>query len=145
MSTLIVTHGNLAQEFLEAARTITGRPLEDMRALALDWGAEREEIHRILEGTLAEMDNPEGVLILTDLYGGTPCNVALQLLRPHRVEVVAGVNLPMVLRLACPRREDMDLEEIAQWVLDKGHQSLLRASAPVGSDGEPVPSKVNPC
>ena len=72
-----------------------------MQALSLDWDAPRESLLDRLRGVIGKLDEGDGVLILTDLFGDTPSNLALGLIDTGRVEVVTGVNLPMVLRLAC--------------------------------------------
>ncbi|MFQ5350808.1 MAG: PTS sugar transporter subunit IIA, partial [Thermoanaerobaculia bacterium] len=66
----------------------------------------------------------DGLLILTDIYGGTPSNIALSLRRPGRVAVVSGVNLPMVVRLGCGAESNMSLEEMAEWIGSKARASI---------------------
>jgi PTS system mannose-specific IIA component len=66
----------------------------------------------------------DGLLILTDIYGGTPSNVALTLRQPGRVEVVSGVNLPMVVRLGCRAESEMSLEQMAEWIGSKARASI---------------------
>lgn len=132
IATLIVTHGGLARELLAAAATIAGGIPESLSALALDWadelGTARDKIRR----RVVELDRGAGVLILTDMHGDTPSNAALTLQEPGRVEVVSGVNLPMVVRLACTARHAMSVSELASWIQDKGRGSISRLAA-----GEP--------
>src|SRR6185295_11375406 len=97
---LILTHGGLARELLAAAQVISGR-LAGIEALSLDWNDTFEEAKAKVRAALDRLDDGHGVLILTDMYGGTPSNVAVTFLQNDRVEVLTGVNLPMVLRLAC--------------------------------------------
>lgn len=123
VQTLIVTHGGLAQAMLETARHITGE-LHDVHSLALDWNEPPESLLRRLETVTARLDQGQGVLILTDLYGDTPSNLALGLIRPGRVEVVTGVNLPMVLRLSCVGTRPLELAELARWIQEKGRQGI---------------------
>lgn len=138
VQTLIVTHGGLAQALLETARHITGE-LHDVHSLALDWNEPREALLGRLESVAAHIDQGQGVLILTDLYGDTPSNLALGLIRPGRIEVVTGVNLPMVLRLSCIGARPMELAELARWIQEKGRQGI-RVGEPVPADAveEPV-------
>jgi PTS system mannose-specific IIA component len=138
VQTLIVTHGGLAQALLDTARHITGE-LHDVHSLALDWNEPREALLGRLENVSAHLDQGQGVLILTDLYGDTPSNLALELIRPGRVEVVTGVNLPMVLRLSCIGARPMELAELARWIQEKGRQGI-RVGEPVPIDAveEPV-------
>ena len=97
---LVLTHGGLARELLAAAQVIAGST-EGFEALSLDWNDPFESARAKVAAAVARLDQGEGVLILTDMFGGTPCNVALTFQRPGTVEILTGVNLPMVLRLAC--------------------------------------------
>ncbi|MCP3962109.1 MAG: PTS fructose transporter subunit IIA [bacterium] len=120
---LILTHGGLAPEFLAAARVISG-DLESFEALALDWSDGVEEAHHKVGDALRRFDRDEGILILTDILGGTPFNVAMAFHDPGRVEVISGVNLPMVVRLGCLVTNDMPLCDLTTWIRDKGRSSI---------------------
>ena len=77
----------------------------------------------------ARLDQGQGVLILTDMYGGTPCNIAMTFFQTGKVEVLTGVNLPMVLRLACQAEpEETEVAELARWLQTKGQKSVALAS-----------------
>lgn len=124
IGTLILTHGGLAREFLAAAREIAGE-LVQFEAVSLEWSDGYEEAAVKVAAALARLDTGDGVLILADTFGGTPCNVALRFQRPGSVEVVSGINLPMVMRLAClGNRQQMDLEAMAHWLQEKGRRSI---------------------
>jgi PTS system mannose-specific IIA component len=123
---LILTHGGLARELLAAAQVISGR-LSGFEALSLDWTDGVEEARSKVKAALERLDQGEGVLILTDMYGGTPCNVALSFLQEGKVEILTGVNLPMVLRLACKADGSEDVEEVARWLQAKAQRSLCVA------------------
>ena len=101
-----------------------------MAALSLDWEdsfeAACEKLRRAVQTLPLDSD---GLLILTDIYGGTPSNVALTLREPGRVEVVSGVNLPMVVRLGCRAESGMTLEEMAEWIGRKARASICRGEA----------------
>jgi len=143
---LILTHGNLARELLASARTIAGE-LSDFQALALEWEDDVDEARGKVQAALRRLDRGDGVLILTDVYGGTPSNVAMSLRTPGRVEVVAGVNLPMVVRLGCLRagKDGMSVGEMAAWIRDKGKTSILCSSDPPAG-AAPVPTaKLESC
>ena len=133
MGILLLTQGNLAREFLVSAQAITGG-LEDFKAVCLDWKDGLEEGCIQVRAALDEMgaDEEDGILILTDMFGGTPCNVALSFRKAGKVEVIAGVNLPMVVRLGCLRRMDFSLEETAEWLRDKGRRSICIAGPEEG-------------
>ncbi len=127
IGTLILTHGGVARELLESARVIVG-PLTGFEALSLDWGDCFEDAQTKIRGAVERLDQGEGVLILTDMFGGTPCNLAVKFQRPGKVEVIGGVNLPMVLRLAGLRDGAMTLQEAARWLQVKGQRSICLAS-----------------
>lgn len=131
---LIVTHGELGQELLKAAQTIVGE-LADFRTVTLDWDDSIEVATQKTRRVLDELDPTEQVLILTDMYGGTPYNVAASLAESGRIEVVTGVNLPMVVRLGCPDTQDRDVGELAIWIQAKTRKSICRAGERNGSGG----------
>ena len=125
---LIVTHGGLARELLAAAETISGK-VQAFEALSLEWNDSFDEARAKITTALSRLDQGQGVLILTDMFGGTPCNVALTFLAPGRYEVLSGVNLPMVLRLACQNgNEERSVAELARWLQAKGQRSVCLAS-----------------
>lgn len=124
---LILTHGGLARELLSAAQTISGR-LSAFEALSLDWNDGVDEARAQIAAALQRLDQGDGVLILTDMYGGTPCNVASLFHQPGKVEILTGVNLPMVLRLACQSVETGELSAVAKWLQAKGQRSLCLVS-----------------
>ena len=134
---LIVTHGGLATELLAAARVIAGE-LPNFRALSLDWSEGLEQARERIALELAQIDSGDGVLLLTDMYGDTPSNAALSLRAEGRVEVVSGVNLPMVVRLGCSRSSAAPIGEVARWLEVKGRRSIARAT------GSAEPAKPEP-
>jgi len=138
---LILTHGGLARELLAAAQVISGR-LAGIEALSLDWNDTFDEARAKVRAALERLDEGQGVLILTDMYGGTPTNVAVTFLELGHVEVLTGVNLPMVLRLACQQTEEpLDLGQMAHWLQGKARGSLCLGSdmQPGKKCGPPVP------
>lgn len=128
VQTLILSHGSLAEALVDTARRIVGE-LHDVHYLALDWNEPRENLIARVREVLAQLDHGEGVLILTDLFGDTPSNLALELVRPGHVEVVTGVNLPMVLRLGCLGTRPPEVGELAQWIQAKGRQGIRQGAA----------------
>lgn len=124
---LILTHGGLARELLSAASVISGR-LDGFEALSLEWNDGFDEARAKVAAALERLDAGQGVLILTDMYGGTPCNIAMTFFQTGKVEVLTGVNLPMVLRLACQAEaEEMEVAELARWLQVKGQKSVCLA------------------
>ena len=137
IKTLILTQGRLAQELLAAAEVIVGKELA-IDALCLSWEDSFEEASRRTRKAIEQLDNDDGVLILTDIYGGTPHNVAASFRRPGQVEVVSGVNLPMIVRLGCHGADEVALDHLAGWIQRKGQGSICRAGS--ASNGSSAPS-----
>ncbi len=141
MHTLVLTHGGLARELVAAAQMISGDS-HGIEALSLDWNDGIEEGRRKVARALEHLDNGDGVLILTDMFGGTPCNVAQSFQRPGRIEIVSGVNLPMVLRLACGcATNGRNPAEMARWLREKGRESVRLADGA----SEAGPRAETPC
>lgn len=124
---VIVTHGHLAGELLAAAEMIIG-PISHIAAVSIGWhddvDAARDEVQR----AISRVSQGAGVLLLTDMFGGTPTNIASMFLEEGSVEVVTGVNLPMVIKLATYSAED-SLAEIARKICDQGRQGIYMAGA----------------
>ena len=126
VSTLILTHAGLARELVEAAAMILGREPE-FDSLSLSWTEPFEDSAAKTREALSKLDGAGGILILTDMYGGTPYNVAASFHRPGEIEVVSGVNLPMVVRLGCPGVSEMEVRELAAWIQSKARGAICRA------------------
>jgi PTS system mannose-specific IIA component len=121
---VIASHCNLAQEMLRTAELIVGS-LQACKTLSMDPQQPVEELVRHLKEAIKAVDQGQGVLILTDLFGGTPANVSLSFMGP-RVEVVCGMNLPMLIKLAgC--RENRSLAETAELVKEYGRRHIVLA------------------
>ncbi len=135
---LILTHGGVAPELLSAARVISG-DLEAFEALPLEWSDGFDEAQIKVKTVLDRLDNDQGVLILTDILGGTPFNVAMAFRDPGRIEIVAGVNLPMVVRLGCLVNQEMPLSELTKWIRDKGRSSICSSNDLPRADRKPAP------
>lgn len=103
---LVISHGRLANELLAAARTIEPALLDQARSVTLEWNVDLETARAEIGRVLQELDTGEGVIVLTDMFGGTPTNLSLGFLDPARSEVVTGVNLPMLIKLATLRRQE---------------------------------------
>jgi PTS system mannose-specific IIA component len=126
---LVLTHGNLATELLAAAREIDSQLGDGTAALALPWDVDSDEATRLLKTTLRELDAGEGVIILTDMFGGTATNIALPLLEAGKIEVVTGVNLPMLVKIGSLwLRDDLGPHDIALRLRDAGQKSIRVAS-----------------
>src|SRR5262245_37696589 len=123
---LIVTHGRLAIELLNAAEMIVGE-LHHVAAVSLGWHDDVDTAAAMIEKALDRVRGPDGVLILTDMFGGTPTNIASTFLDPGNVEVVTGVNLPMLIKLA-QVGEGQSLDSVARLVRENGQNSIYMAS-----------------
>jgi len=120
-----VSHCRVAEEMVRAAEVITGS-LQACRALSFQASQPVEEMVKELREAIKEVDRGKGVLILTDLFGGTPANISLALLGP-KVEVVSGMNLPMLIKLAGCRKAH-PLEKVAAMVKEYGQRHISLAS-----------------
>ncbi len=125
---LVLTHGNLANELLEAASIIDPSLAESTAAMSLPWDVDSDEAAHSLKKLLRELDRGEGTLILTDMFGGTATNLALPFLEPDKVEVVTGVNLPMLVKLGSLHGRDIPLYELAESLTAAGQKSIQVAS-----------------
>ncbi len=124
---LILTHGGLARELLAAGKVISGDS-SSFEALSLDWSVPFEDARAQVGTALERLDQGQGVLILTDIYGGTPCNIAMTFYQPGKVEVLTGVNLPMVVKLACwAGSQDGTVSDLARALQAKGQKSICLA------------------
>ncbi len=123
---LVVCHRNLAQELVKTAEIIVGK-LDQCRAISMDTRHTIEELKDRVKNCLREVDNGDGVLILTDLFGGTPSNISLSFLEEGKVEVISGVNLPMLIKLASIRK-GCSLKEIAPVIKEYGRRNISLAS-----------------
>jgi PTS system mannose-specific IIA component len=100
---VLVTHGRLAAEFITAMEHVVG-PQEAIEAVCIDADDDMEARRRDIADAIATVESGDGVIILTDLFGGTPSNLAISLMKSENVEVIAGVNLPMLIRLEGARK-----------------------------------------
>lgn len=143
MQVLILTHGNLGRELIAAAKTISGE-IPHIDCLCLDWedGVEVAK-GRVLQAVERLKAQDDEVLVLTDMFGSTPCNLACLLREEGKVEILAGVNLPMVLRLACLKDKGLSLSETAHWLMEKGRSSICEGKSrqPPAPLKEPSPAE----
>ena len=124
---LIVTHGNLAHELLNAARQIEA-DVAGIEAVPLEWSDTVEDARDKIAAALDRMGQHRGVIIFTDMFGGTPSNISLSFLDQGRVEIVTGVNLPMVVKFAMVKEEAKDVATLAHVISEKGSKAIRVAS-----------------
>ncbi|HOP18508.1 MAG TPA: PTS sugar transporter subunit IIA [Parvularculaceae bacterium] len=123
---VIVTHGRLAEEFLAAAEHVVG-PQEKARAVSIGADDDMEKRRADILAAAKEVDSGDGVIILTDMFGGTPSNLAISVMEKANAEVIAGVNLPMLIKLASIRA-DQDLKGAVAAAHDAGRKYINVAS-----------------
>lgn len=123
---VIVTHYRLGEEFLQALRLIVP-DAPPVQAVSVDPKQSVDEMRESIAQALRRADTGDGVLVLTDMFGGTPSNISLSFLAEHRVEVVTGLNLPMLIKLAT-MTEKKPLEELAAFIKEYGQRNIRVAS-----------------
>jgi len=123
---VVVTHGQLATELLNAAQMIVGE-LPRFTAVSIGWHDDVDVARRALEQAIKSVDHSQGVLLLTDMFGGTPSNIGLTFLEAGRLEVVTGVNLPMLIKLA-RAPEASDIGALAREMCEHGRTAIRVAS-----------------
>lgn len=127
---LVVTHGRLGQELVSAAQAIVGE-ISYIAAVSIGWNDDVDESKKKIEQAVAEVDQGKGVIILTDMFGGTPSNLSLPLLKRNEVDIVTGVNLPMVIKVANQPGTD-SLSELVTKVKKQGQSHISIASELLG-------------
>ncbi len=123
---VIVTHGHLAGELLAAAEMIVG-PISYIAAVSIGWHDDVDTARSEVERAIKSVSQGAGVLLMTDMFGGTPTNIASMFLEAGSVEVITGVNLPMIIKLAA-QEEKGSLAELARQLCDVGRQGIYVAS-----------------
>ncbi|MFB3883914.1 MAG: PTS sugar transporter subunit IIA [Thermodesulfobacteriota bacterium] len=124
---VVVTHCQLGKELISAAELVVGEELKQFQSVSIDPKEGSEEIREKIISAIRKVDEGKGVLILTDMYGGTPSNISLSLLEEKKIEVITGVNLPMLLKLATYHNE-MNVEALAVFITDYGQRNINLAS-----------------
>ena len=123
---VVVTHGQLATELVNAAEAIVG-DMPAFAAVSIGWHEDTEDARHEIEQAVVRVDRGSGVLILTDMFGGTPSNLAMTFLVQGKLEVITGVNLPMLIKLA-NQLEQGDLLNIARDIREQGRNAIWVAS-----------------
>jgi PTS system mannose-specific IIA component len=129
---VVVTHGQLATELLNAAEAIVG-DLPRFAAVSIGWHDDMDDARDEIRQAVARLQGEGGVLLLTDMFGGTPTNLGLSFVEPDRVEVVTGVNLPMLIKLSS-LRSSQDLLAVARELRETGRNAIHVASDLLRSD-----------
>lgn len=129
---ILVTHGRLAEEFVHAMEHVVGEQ-PDVATICIGPNDDMEAKRREIAGAIKRVDSGSGAVILTDLFGGTPSNLAISLLKSGKTEVIAGINLPMLIRLTGARKT-MPLAEAVAAARDAGRNYITIASEFLGQD-----------
>lgn len=124
---VIVSHGQLANELLAAAETVIGE-IGHVTAVSIGWHDDVDMARSEVERAIKSVSKGSGVVVMTDMFGGTPTNIAAMFIAPGEVELITGVNLPMVVKLASNTKE-ISLEELAREIEEQGKNSIYRTSA----------------
>jgi PTS system mannose-specific IIA component len=122
---LIISHCDLGKELLRAARLIMGR-IEAVDSISITQTTESSKTLKSISDKIKKLDSGQGVLVLTDMFGGTPSNLSLSFLEEKRVEVLTGVNLPMVVA-AVQDRDRLKLNELGEKAREAGRKSIALA------------------
>ncbi len=123
---LIISHCAFGKELLNAAELIMGGRLEAANAIAVTQTSETQDLLDIISKEIAAIDQGQGVLVLTDMFGGTPSNLSLSFLKEEKVEVLTGVNLPMVVE-AAQNRKHLALNELGERAQEAGKRGIALA------------------
>ena len=126
MGGVIVTHGLLGQELLNAVKGIVGK-ISSLESVSIGWEGDVDEGKGKINKALKEVDRGSGVVLFTDMFGGTPSNMAFSFLEKGKVEVITGTNLPMLLKFTFVQKST-DLADVARSVYEDGKNSIYLAS-----------------
>ena len=127
---ILVTHGRLAEEFISAMEHVVGEQ-PAVEPVCIGPQDDIEQRRRDIASAIAKVDDGDGTIVLTDLFGGTPSNLAISLLDPGKVEVIAGINLPMLIRLAGARKA-LDVRGAVEAAREAGRNYITVASEMLG-------------
>ncbi|OQX62751.1 MAG: PTS fructose transporter subunit IIA [Desulfococcus sp. 4484_241] len=125
---LIVTHGNLGDALIDTAELVLGSRPEKVAAVSIDITEPAEKLRKKIADGIKAMNEDDGVLIMTDLFGGSPSNLSYSFLEEGSIEVISGVNLPILVK-AIRARHSMDLSELTKQIEDVGKKSISIASS----------------
>jgi len=128
---IIVSHGKLAEELLNALTIILGEAV-NIEAISIGWYDDVEESKKKINQSLKRVDQKNGVLVFTDMFGGTPSNLSFTFLKNNQVEIITGVNLPMLIKFVSLQRSN-NLREVAKKVVEQGKKNIHQASALLSS------------
>lgn len=126
---LIVTHGQLGDALVDTAEIIFGSKPEQIISVSINLAEDVEKLRKKINTAIKSVDSNKGILILTDMFGGTPSNLSYSFLEEGRIEVISGVNLPVLLKAINLRKKDMELHQMAKTIETYGKKSISLASS----------------
>jgi len=130
---IIVSHGKLAEELLNALTIILGEVV-NIEAISIGWYDDVEESKKKINQSLKRVNQKNGIVIFTDMFGGTPSNLSFSFLKDDQVEIITGVNLPMLIKFVSLQRSS-NLKDVAKKVVEQGKKNIHLASALLNSKG----------
>ncbi len=123
---IVLTHGNLAVEMVHSAKTIVSSDIP-LFAVPLNWSDTWEDALKKVKGTLDKLKEYDQIILFTDMYGGTPSNIAFSLAQPERIAVLTGINLPMLVSFLSIQMEGLkDIQDVASFLLKRGKSAIRR-------------------
>jgi PTS system mannose-specific IIA component len=128
---IIVSHGKLAEEILNALTIILGEA-PNIEAISIGWYDDVEDSKKKISQSLKRVNQKSGLVIFTDMFGGTPSNLSFSFLKDNQVEIITGVNLPMLIKFVSLQRSN-NLREVAKKVVEQGKKNIHLASALLNS------------
>lgn len=130
---VVVTHGRLAEEFIAAMEHVVG-PQTALQAISIGPDDDMEKRRQDILDAVEHVNEGDGVILLTDMFGGTPSNLAISIMDSTKVEVIAGINLPMLIKLASVRATDATMEEAVSAAQESGRKYINVASHVLSGD-----------
>ena len=125
---VVVTHGNLAEELISAVKfVLSEEPSVKLAGVSLDPSKEFDTFKKLIENSIKSVDSGDGILLVTDMFGGTPSNISLTFLDEEKIEVISGVNLPMLLKLST-LKSDVKLNDAIKIAEKAGRDNIIVAS-----------------
>lgn len=124
---ILATHGHLAQEMLRVLEKIMG-PQEGIQTIGLEADDQTDLFHKQMKEAVEKPLSEKGTLILTDIFGGTPTNIALSFLGKEKIEIISGVNIPLLMKIIHFRKQVLSLKELALKIKDMGDHFVYTAS-----------------
>lgn len=124
---ILATHGHLAQEMLRVLEKIMG-PQENIQTIGLEADDQTDLFHEQMRDAVGEAPSEKGTLILTDVFGGTPTNIALSFLEKEKIEIISGVNIPLLMKIIHFRKQVLSLKELALKIQELSNHFVYTAS-----------------